>query len=124
MSISYDKEGPDYKHGDVSIPVRDILPFLGRCLGSRIKTPDGVGTLIEVKCPNNGLYYTPENASCLMWYGTGNGTGNGWVTKEYPWTIILAGCLDGRTLVESYSGPPERFIDIGKDEHARKDQTL
>lgn len=119
MPISFNQRGSGHvhAHNNVSIPVRDILPFLGRCLGSQVKTPDGVGTLVEVSCPHNGLYYTPEQSRCVVWFGAGNGAGNGRVSKEYSWTVILTGVPDDRELAQSCAAKIERYIDIGKDEH-------
>lgn len=49
---------------------------------SLVKTPDGVGTLLCINIPYNGLYHEWERAKFLVWYGTGNNE-NGWVNREY-----------------------------------------
>ena len=37
-------------------------------LGERVKTVDGIGILIGVKTPFNGLYCRPEQIELTVWY--------------------------------------------------------
>jgi hypothetical protein len=55
------------------------LHALGAMFGRKVQTPAGEGILIEVTMPHNGLYYEPERADLLVWYG-GGGTGWSWRT--------------------------------------------
>jgi len=50
---------------------------------SKVKTPDGVGTVISIVCMRvNGLYFDPERTEVVVWYGTDNAA-NGWVQRTY-----------------------------------------
>ena len=52
-------------------------------LFSKVKTSDGVGTVVSLSCQKvNGLYYVPECAEVTVWYGMDN-VSNGWVTRTY-----------------------------------------
>jgi hypothetical protein len=54
----------------------------------KVKTPDGLGTIINISCPFNGLYYEPEKTKCVVWYGVNNSQ-NGWSVQEYIYDDIL-----------------------------------
>lgn len=54
----------------------------------KVKTPDGVGTLININCPFNGFYYEPDRAICVVWYGVENSQ-NGWASQQYDYKEIL-----------------------------------
>jgi len=51
-------------------------------LGQEISTPLGLGLVINIKMPSNGLYLSPEKAECLVWFGTDNSK-SGWVQYSY-----------------------------------------
>jgi hypothetical protein len=59
------------------------LRAIGAMFGRKVQTPAGEGTLIQVTTPHNGLYYEPERAELLVWYG-GGGTGWSWRTWGLP----------------------------------------
>ena len=60
----------------------------GICLFSKVQTPDGVGVVIRLSCMKvNGLYYAPECAEAVVWYGMDNVT-NGWVQRTYDLKVI------------------------------------
>jgi hypothetical protein len=54
----------------------------------KVKTPHGVGTLVNINCPFNGLYYEPDRAKCVVWYGMNN-IQSGLVVYEYDYNTIL-----------------------------------
>lgn len=55
----------------------------GISLYSKVQTPDGVGVVVSLNCMKvNGLYYVPECAEAVVWYGMENVT-NGWVQRTY-----------------------------------------
>jgi hypothetical protein len=54
----------------------------------KVKTPDGIGTIININCPFNGLYYEEYRTTCVVWYGMDN-VQNGLVAYEYNYKIIL-----------------------------------
>jgi hypothetical protein len=54
----------------------------------KVKTPDGNGIIININCPFNGLYYEPDRATCVVWYGVEDSQ-NGWAAQEYPYKKIL-----------------------------------
>lgn len=41
-------------------------------IGSQVGTPDGVGIVLIIEVPGNGLYYEIERAKFLVWYGCGD----------------------------------------------------
>jgi len=50
---------------------------------SKVKTPDGVGVVVQMCCMRvNGLYFDPNVTEVTVWYGMDNVT-NGWVQKTY-----------------------------------------
>jgi len=49
----------------------------------KVRTEDGEGTIVGFFTPFNGIYYEPEKAMVLVWYGTDNAQ-NGWVSRGYP----------------------------------------
>jgi len=52
-------------------------------LYSKVQTPDGVGVVVSLNCTKvNGLYYVPECAEAVVWYGMEN-VNSGWVQRVY-----------------------------------------
>jgi hypothetical protein len=47
-----------------------------------VKTPDGIGKIISIVIPSNGLYFEPTRVKYIVWYGTENSQ-NGWIQREY-----------------------------------------
>ena len=47
----------------------------------QVRTPNGTGILIGIETPGNGLYYEPERADFLVWYGMDNEHAE-WVGNE------------------------------------------
>jgi hypothetical protein len=45
-------------------------------LGQEVKTPYGRGIIIGLKMPSNGLYLSPKQSMCHVWYST---------EKSSPW---------------------------------------
>jgi len=50
-----------------------------------VKTEDGVGILVSIETPYNGLYVEFERARATVWYGVKNSVFSGvrWTSKEY-----------------------------------------
>jgi hypothetical protein len=48
----------------------------------KVRTPDGIGVLISVSTPANGLFFSPDRAEVTVWYGVDNAQG-GWVIRTY-----------------------------------------
>jgi hypothetical protein len=68
------------------------LPLFGL-----VQTPLGPGILIEVTCPNNGLYFSPDLAEATVWWGTDNAVedpviGGKWIKRTFPLSSITE-CL-------------------------------
>lgn len=59
-------------------------------IGERVRTPDGVGTLLNKETPHNGLYYEDFRTRWLVWYGTGNPEAKRWVSRTYDGNQIQA----------------------------------
>jgi hypothetical protein len=38
-------------------------------LGQEVKTPNGLGIIINLSMPSNGLYICPERSTAVVWYG-------------------------------------------------------
>jgi hypothetical protein len=52
-------------------------------LYSKVKTPDGIGTVVGLNCLRvNGLYFDPNVTEVIVWYGTDNAA-NGFVQRTY-----------------------------------------
>ena len=54
----------------------------------KVKTPDGIGTIININCPFNGLYYEEYKTTCVVWYGMDN-VQSGLVACGYDYKTIL-----------------------------------
>ena len=39
-------------------------------IGQEVKTPHGVGILVSIEMPHNGLYIEPNRAEAVVWYGS------------------------------------------------------
>ena len=37
-------------------------------LTQKVKTPEGIGIIVELKIPFNGLYYSEEKAYAVVWF--------------------------------------------------------
>ena len=54
-----------------------------------VNTEDGVGILVSIETPHNGLYVEFDRARATVWYGTesdvyGKSVGGGrWISREY-----------------------------------------
>jgi len=66
-----------------------IAADVGKHLFNKVKTPDGVGTLVGVEVDWNGRNFFPETARLHVWYGTDNVQG-GWVEHGYPLDEVSA----------------------------------
>ena len=60
----------------------ETLSAVGSLLGKHVQTPDGIGILISVDTPANGLYYEDQLAKLVVWYSV-DGSQNGWVQRVY-----------------------------------------
>jgi hypothetical protein len=49
---------------------------------TKVRTPDGVGTIVMVDIEANGLYYDTNRITYRVWYGIDN-TQNGWIACTY-----------------------------------------
>ena len=58
------------------------LVEIGKLLGRAVRTPQGQGILIGVYTPSNSLYYVPEKADLIVWYGFENNT-TGILAQQY-----------------------------------------
>ena len=54
----------------------------------KVKTIDGVGTIVSITTEFNGLFVSYERAECVVWYGTENSQ-NGKVSWTYSMRDIL-----------------------------------
>ena len=52
-----------------------------RLIGKEVKTPDGIGILLNKITPHNGLYYENGKTEWTVWYG--KKSQNGWQSKTY-----------------------------------------
>jgi len=53
-------------------------------LGQQVKTEDGIGIIVNLEYPFNGLYISFERGTCVVWFGMGCGDiGNPWVSRSY-----------------------------------------
>jgi hypothetical protein len=41
-------------------------------LGQEVQTQDGVGIIVKLEMPSNGLHLSPERAAAVVWYSTGS----------------------------------------------------
>lgn len=48
------------------------LTEIGKLLGNIVATKDGIGVVISVNTPFNGLYVSPDQAKITVWYGIHN----------------------------------------------------
>jgi hypothetical protein len=50
-----------------------------------VKTEDGVGVLVSITTPHNGVCVEYDKAKATVWYGTDKNVYNGarWISKEY-----------------------------------------
>ncbi len=55
-------------------------------LGQTVKTHEGIGIVVGLNMPTNGLYISPENSKCVVWFGTNN---TSWVQREMYLDEIL-----------------------------------
>jgi len=61
------------------IHVKDIPKIY---LGQEVKTEIGKGIVVKIEMSFNGLYLSPEQAMCVVWFSTSS-TKNGWVSKSF-----------------------------------------
>lgn len=48
----------------------------------KVRTPLGVsGIIVKIEVPFNGLYYSSEKATCVIWFGVRDDCT--WVSREY-----------------------------------------
>lgn len=62
---------------------------IGRSYLKKVKTRDGIGTIIAIKTDFNGLYYEPATTKIQVWYGTDQSQ-NGWVARLYSINEVSA----------------------------------
>ncbi len=66
----------------------DELSRVGALFGKKVITPIGTGVLVSMIMPHNGLYCTPTQTQCLVWFGTDNAA-NGFVSHSFdPCDIV------------------------------------
>jgi len=56
-------------------------------LGTQVLTPIGLGILVAMQIPFNGLYVEPEAAMCVVWFSTESAKG-GFVSREFKLSEI------------------------------------
>jgi hypothetical protein len=52
----------------------------------KVSTAEGVGILVGINIPSNGLYSEPARTVITVWFGFQ--TGNKWISKEYHFTEV------------------------------------
>jgi hypothetical protein len=56
-------------------------------IGQEVMTEHGVGIIVRLEIPTNGLYICQEIAECTVWFGTEDSK-DGWVKKSFNLTEI------------------------------------
>mgnify|MGYP001565052076 CR=1 FL=1 len=51
-------------------------------LGQEVSTPLGLGIIVELRMPFNGLYLEPERSEVTVWFSTADAKG-GWVSRGF-----------------------------------------
>lgn len=61
-------------------------------IGQEVKTKHGIGIIVAIEMPHNGLYLQPEKTEAVVWYGTEKAfeQGTKWVNFTYKLTELLA----------------------------------
>ncbi len=57
-------------------------------LGQEVITPLGLGIIVELRMPFNGLYIEPERSEVTVWFSTADAKG-GWVSKGFSLNEIV-----------------------------------
>lgn len=69
-----------------SVRINEHTVRLRGLLGEKVRTPDGIGILLNKVTPCNGLYFDDDATRWLVWYGTEQLSwekGHPWITREY-----------------------------------------
>lgn len=78
------KDISDYANGLNA--VKDMPKFY---LGQEVKTKYGNGIIFNLSFPTNGLYISPFQATCAVWYSTSRAASEtDWVTHEFKLSEI------------------------------------
>jgi len=65
--------------------IEDLPKFY---LGQEVHTADGIGIIVSLSMPHNGLYPSPEKSDVVVWFSTDRA--KPWVSKEYKLREISA----------------------------------
>ena len=59
-------------------------------IGQEVKTEHGIGIIVAIEMPHNGLYLQPERAEAVVWYSTERAFKEGikWVSFTYKLTEL------------------------------------
>lgn len=61
-------------------------------IGQEVKTEHGIGIIVAIEMPHNGLYLQPERAEAVVWYSTERAFEEGikWVSFTYKLSELSA----------------------------------
>lgn len=51
-------------------------------IGQEVETDIGVGIIVSIEMPYNGLYISPERTMCVVWFST-EGAKGGFVNRQF-----------------------------------------
>lgn len=54
-----------------------------RLIDRMVRTPNGVGLLLNKETPSNGLYFERERTQWLVWFGTEHPSRGHWIQTTY-----------------------------------------
>lgn len=62
--------------------LKENLPSFS--LGEEVKTKEGIGVIVSLRMPHNGLYLSPESAMAVVWFSTQKAVNESlnWVSSE------------------------------------------
>lgn len=63
-------------------PSKELTRLSWLRIGTQVVTPHGVGILLNVEVPANGLYYELNRARFLVWYGCGDHEHTEWTSEN------------------------------------------
>lgn len=59
-------------------------------IGQEVKTEHGIGIIVAIEMPHNGLYLQPERAEAVVWYSTERAFEEGRVSFTYKLSELSA----------------------------------
>lgn len=65
--------------------INDIPKFY---LGQQVETEHGIGIIVSMNMPFNGLYIRPEVSECTVWYGMQDDRSHRWVSSTHKLTEL------------------------------------